>query len=581
MAQVFISYSRRDREFVQKLVAALDAEKREVWLDEKDIEVTAEWLTEIFSNIEAADNFLFVISPDSVASANTRKEIDHAAINSKRMVPIYYRAVPDVDIPEVIARFQRIDFTVDTDFDSNFANLIKALDTDLDWKHAHTRLLTRAKEWERNGTDSSFLLRGKDLSEAEQWVVRSAEKEPKPTALHSQYILTSRQAATRTQRIIIGAVAIALVVAIGLAIYAFSQRNTAQSETKEARNRSKLLIPMRTKQRDRKKRHSPTQKEAERQKEAAITSAKEAKRQQGIAVRQQGIAETETATAQRNAREAKAREFAAFATESLSDDPERSILLGMQAVNATLRFDQHSLPAAEEVLHQAILSSQVRKTLKGHTGSVLSVAWSPDGKRLATASDDKTAKVWDAASGQELLTLKGHTNIVDSVAWSPDGKRLATASWDGTAKVWDAASGQELFTLKGHTSSVHSVAWSPDGKRLATTGTDQTAKVWDAASGQELLTLKGHYGIVASVAWSPDGKQLATASWDKTAIVWDAASGKELLTLRGHTGNVLERGLEPGRQATGHGECRRDREGVGCGQRAGVAHPEGPHRPCE
>jgi hypothetical protein len=178
VAEVFISYSRLNKEFVLKLVAAIVAENREVWLDERNIEVTAEWLKEIFSNIEAADNFLFVISPDSVASANTRKEIDHAAINGKRMVPIYYRATPDADIPEAIARFQRIDFSSSTDFDLNFPNLIKALDTDLDWKHAHTRLLTRAKEWERNGTDSSFLLRGKDLSEAEQWVVRSAEKGP-------------------------------------------------------------------------------------------------------------------------------------------------------------------------------------------------------------------------------------------------------------------------------------------------------------------------------------------------------------------------------------------------------------------
>ncbi len=518
MAQVFISYSRRDREFVQKLVAALDAEKREVWLDEKDIEVTAEWLTEIFSNIEAADNFLFVISPDSVASANTRKEIDHAAINGKRMVPIYYRAVPDVDIPEAIARFQRIDFTLSTDFDSNFANLIKALDTDLDWKHAHTRLLTRAKEWERNGTDSSFLLRGKDLSEAEQWVVRSAEKEPKPTALHSQYILSSRQAATRTQRIIIGAVAIALVVAIGLAIYAFSQRNTARSETEEA---------------------------------------------------------------QRNARESKAREFAAFATESLSDDPERSILLGMQAVNATLRFDHHTLPVAEDVLHQAILSSQVRRTLKGHTDSVLSVAWNPDGTRLATASMDKTAKVWDVVSGQELLTLKGHTNIVDSVAWSPDGKRLATASWDGTAKIWDASQRTGIIhperrhqlreqrgmepgrQAAGHDGSGpdregvgcdwRTGAAHPEGSlrhrgerglepgRQATRHCElgQDREVWDAASGKVLLTLRGHTNNVLSVAWSPDGKQLATASADETAKVWDAASGQE------------------------------------------VAHPEGPQRPCE
>jgi WD40 repeat protein len=470
VAQVFISYSRRDKEFVQKLAASLKAEKREVWLDEDNIEVTAEWLKEIFSNIEAADNFLFVISPDSIASPYARKEIDHAVINGKRMVPIYYRAVPDADIPEAVARFQRIDFTGPTDFDSNFAKLTNALDTDLDWKQTHTRLLTRAREWERNGTDGSFLLRGKDLSEAEQWIVRSAEKEPKPTALHAQYILASRQAATKTQRIIIAAVAIALVVAIGLAIYAFSQRNTAQSET----------------------------------------------------------------------REAKARELTAFSTGSLSDDPEKSILLGMQAVNATLRFGQPSLPAAEDALHQALLSSQVRETLKGHTKEVFSVAWSPDGKRLATASSDGTAKVWDAVGGRELLTLKGHTDSVFSVAWSPDGKRLATASFDRTVKVWDAISGQELLSLKGHTSNVLGVAWSPDGRRLATASSDGTAKVWDAAGGRELLTLEGHTSNVSRVAWSPEGSRLATASTDGTAKVWDAAGGQELLTLKGHTGFVLD-----------------------------------------
>jgi sugar lactone lactonase YvrE len=239
--------------------------------------------------------------------------------------------------------------------------------------------------------------------------------------------------------------------------------------------------------------------------------------------------------AEKNARESKARELAAFSTESLSDDPEKGVLLGMQAVNATLHFAQPPLPAAEEALHQAIFSSRVRNTLKGHTSWVFSVAWSPDGRRLATASADKTAKVWNAASGQELLTLKGHISWVNSVAWSPDGRRLATASGDHTVRVWDAASGQELLTLKGPTESVFSVAWSPDGRRLATAGEDHTVRVWDAASGWELLTLKGHTESVVSVAWSPDGRRLATASGDKTAKVWDAGSGQELLTLKGHT----------------------------------------------
>ena len=130
MAQVFISYSRKDKEFVQKLADALVAEKREVWLDETNIEPTAEWLAEIFSNIEGSDNFLFVISPDSIGSLYARKEIDHAALNNKRIVPIFYQPVPDKDIPEAVAKFQRIDFTGKDGFDAKLAKLIVALDTD-------------------------------------------------------------------------------------------------------------------------------------------------------------------------------------------------------------------------------------------------------------------------------------------------------------------------------------------------------------------------------------------------------------------------------------------------------------------
>ncbi|PYI85692.1 MAG: hypothetical protein DME26_10415 [Verrucomicrobia bacterium] len=127
----------------------------------------------------------------------------------------------------------------------------------------------------------------------------------------------------------------------------------------------------------------------------------------------------------------------------------------------------------------------------------------------------------DRLCHSELLTLKPHTNGINGVVFSPDGKRLATASDDQTVKVWNVTNGRETLTLQGHTSEVRSVVFSLDGKRLASASDDQTVKVWDATSGREILTLKGA-APATSVAYSPDGQWLASAWWDGTVKVWDA-----------------------------------------------------------
>ena len=155
---------------------------------------------------------------------------------------------------------------------------------------------------------------------------------------------------------------------------------------------------------------------------------------------------------------------------------------------------------------------------------------------MASCDSAGTVRVWDAASGLEMLTLKGLTRPVDSVAFSPDGTRLAAAGWDRTVKLWDVASGQELRTLNARsapTLGVTSVAFSPDGTWLAS-AVSRTAKVWDTASGQELRTLEAGTGSILGVAFSLDGMQLASASNDTTVKVWDLASGQELRTVMGH-----------------------------------------------
>jgi WD40 repeat protein/tetratricopeptide (TPR) repeat protein len=168
-------------------------------------------------------------------------------------------------------------------------------------------------------------------------------------------------------------------------------------------------------------------------------------------------------------------------------------------------------------------------TLRGHEGRVGPVSFSPDGERIVSGSNDTTIKIWDSATGAELMTLRGHGNWVGSIAFSPDGKRIISGSGDNTIKVWDAATGAELMTLRGHGDWVGLIAISPDGKRIVSGSGDKTIKVWDAAIRAEAVTLGGHRDGVWSVAFSPDGKRIVGTA--NRIAVWDATTGAEVMTL--------------------------------------------------
>lgn len=181
----------------------------------------------------------------------------------------------------------------------------------------------------------------------------------------------------------------------------------------------------------------------------------------------------------------------------------------------------------------------LRHTLRGHAGDIHRMALSPDGRKLASPSWDRTVRLWEVASGRCLQTLT-HEATVISVAWSPDGATLAVGNGAGDTKVhlWDATTGKPIRPLAGHGGRVQGVAWSPDGKTLASGSDDQTVRLWDAASGRLLRELKGHSHWTYDLVWSPDGRRLCSGSWDRTVRLWDAKTGEAVRTLKGHRGSV-------------------------------------------
>ena len=422
MSDVFISYSGPDIDFVRHLFDQLTAHDREPWADWQDIPPTADWLAEIYGGIEAADSFLFIISPDSVASEICTLEIEHAVKHNKRLVPVVWKEVEDNQVHSAMTAHNWVFLRTEDDFEANFELLIGALDTDLDYVKEHTRLLTLAIDWDQNQRRRSAGLRGQELQTAEGWLAQSGSKDPQPAGLHKEYLTFSRTVVNRLQRLVMSGIAVAFVLVLGLAVSAFYQRNQA--------------------------------------------------------VKQKLVAEQQRLRAEEIARIAMAQSLAATAAMNLETDPERSLLLATESVRIMSEANETVLPLSNSVLRQSIIKSKVRLTLTGHDGLVKSAAYNPNGRRIVTASEDKTAKVWDAQTGTELLTLTGHQRGVTSAGYSPGGERIVTGSRDKTAKVWDAQTGTELLTLTGHEGPVRvaSAGYSPDGQRIVTASADKQLK---------------------------------------------------------------------------------------------------------
>ena len=247
----------------------------------------------------------------------------------------------------------------------------------------------------------------------------------------------------------------------------------------------------------------------------------------GLALVQNGRARDEAVRAENQARIATSRELAAASVANLDVDPERSILLAVEALDRTGEADLAAVPEAEEALHRAMQESRVALTVEQGRA----IAMSGDGSRFATTGEDGTAIVWKTDTGEALFTLRGHKGAVNGIAFSPDGSLLATTGHDRTVRLWDGANGRQIHVLRGHRRMALGTAFSPDGTLLATSSWDGTVRIWNVAAGTQRLVLRGPPGETfltfssATPAFSPDGSRLTSGGWFSTPI-WDLATGE-------------------------------------------------------
>jgi WD40 repeat protein/DNA-binding SARP family transcriptional activator len=405
------------------------------------------------------------------------------------------------------------------------------------------RLRAALRQWQATGRGDGALLRGAPLAEAEVWLAERpgelsegelafiragialreeraaereaqrqrelevaqalvAEQEKRADAERRRAEESARSAGRLRQRAFLLAGASVLAVALAaIAFFAFRQANqsanTAQAE--------------------------------------AVARAT----QQAIAETEAEARATQQALAEEQARLATSWELAGAAVNSIAEDPERSVLLALEALATKDTLE------ARNALHQALPELRILSTKVEHT-PVTGLAYSPDGTLLASASSvKKTAMVWDAASGERLLTIEADQEI-DQAAFSPDGSLLATSGYTETY-LWDAASGELQYTLSSQDAGVGKwnlgvgqIAFSPDGSRLIVANMDQVPKVWDLSSRTARLALEGHTGICKAADYSPDGRHLATGGDDASVRVWDASTGEQLLSLRGHSGMIWD-----------------------------------------
>jgi len=580
MSDVFISYSRKDSDFVHKVYDAFKAQDKEVWVDFEDIPLSADWWNEIKAGIDAAETFIFVLTPDSVRSDICRDEIDYAVEANKRIVPILHREIEeDSDkekIHEQVSSHNWIFFRDTDDFDNAFTQLVDAVETDLDHNRTHTRLLVRAKEWNINNKNSSYLLRDADLQQAEIWLTQGVNKSPNPTNLHAEYINASRQSQAGRQRNALFGVTIALGVAIALTVFSVFQWRDAQVAREIA---------------------DQARDEAEVARDQAEEAATLARSLALAAYTQDALSNDKTDLGM------------ALALEAVDVDDRQTQVLGAlrdaaYAGGTRIRMTDHAdfvwdvdfdprgglILSGSDDASACVWENRDGRLIGclgdngiAHDSGVIAVEFFHDIPRALTADDMGTIKIWDIKpqeaqfelldeytfdepirsfrvmpdnqsvlvglnggalkqwvfnSGEVIDFESTHVASINAIEVDADGSRAITAGDENVVIIWDTTTGEPIEILEGHTDHVLSVDISADGTRAVTGAQDNTFIMWDIENYQQLYLIQGHESAVSDVAFGPEATQVTTASWDNSIRIWDINTRRLLKDFQGHTGGI-------------------------------------------
>ncbi|MFZ5910796.1 MAG: toll/interleukin-1 receptor domain-containing protein [Chloroflexota bacterium] len=486
MSHIFISYSRKDLAIARPIVAALAQDGLDVWIDWDDIPKGEELSKEIYHGIEESDAFLFLVSPDSVQSEWCNKEIEYAAKNGKRILPIAIcNTDPKSAHPEISKRLWISCREEQDDFEKAIEEARKTIHTDYEWLKYHTELQVKALRWEQK-KDASRLLRGKELREAEQRLADiSSQEDPQLTKTQREYILASQRNEVRTRRQITLSLGVGLAIVASLAVFAWNQRNNALNSeaTAVAESNAKAI---------------------------ALVNEENAR----------ATAEAERTRAEEQALIANSRHLASVAQTELDTRTDLALLLSAESAKKNQNFS--TLDGLLSILNYEPVPYTF---FFRHKKPVSALSFSRDNQYVASASEDHTICIWNRLSGQ----VEEEINVeftATALGFSPDNKYLVVGL-DDTVRTWDIKKSDwmdQFYT--GHNARLTGFAFDPGGDKLAVSYEDGKILLFNFNSANLILTIDAP-DRVDGLAFNSNGSTLA-GGYAVDVFTWETRTGELL-----------------------------------------------------